>query len=105
MLAEDPAVKVHNVTTVFLHKLCLLEKIAVVVIRHETNLHAFLLISGSQITMPRHIARIALGFVSERKHGPGERVLAPCEKEVALVLARCRPTRGEGPLAQRPNPQ
>src|ERR1700734_3612463 len=66
----------------------LLEETAVVVVRHETDLHALLLVRRLEIAMPRHGPGIALGFLAERKDGARELVLAQRKQEITLVLAR-----------------
>src|SRR5207249_6979 len=86
VMADHLAVEVHDVAAMLLREVRLLEKPAVVVVRHETNLHAFFLVGGLQMAMARHCARVALGLFAERELGAGELVLAEREKEIALVL-------------------
>ena len=42
--------------------------------------------------MPRDLSRVALGFLTERKHRPGKLVLAQRKKEVTLVLPQIAPS-------------
>src|SRR5207244_13307034 len=87
------AVEVHDVAAMFLRELRLLEKAAVVVVRHETNLHALFLVGGLQVAMARDFARVALGLFAQREQRPRQLVLPQREQETALVLAQiaCAP--------------
>ncbi len=87
MVAEHVAVQVHNVAAMLLREVRLLEKAAVVVVRHETNLHALFLVGGLEIAVARDLARVALGFFAEREQGARELVLPQREEKIALVLA------------------
>ncbi len=69
----------------------LLEKAAVIVVRHEADFHALLLVGGLEVAMPRHFARVALGLFAERKHRARQLVLPQRKKEIALVLLQIPP--------------
>src|SRR5688572_27614935 len=86
MMPEDCAARVHDLTAMLLHEVRLLEKAAVVVVRHEANLHALLLVGGLEVAMPGHLPRIALRLLPERKDRARQLILSQREQEVALVL-------------------
>src|SRR5471032_2821573 len=88
VLAEDVAVQVHDVAARFLHEVRRLEKSAVILVRHETDFHALLLVGGLEIAMPRHFAGVALGLFAERKQDARELILPQREQEITLILAR-----------------
>ncbi len=75
MMAEHLAGKVYNLATMLFHEIRLLEKFAIVVIRHETNLHALFLVGGPELAMARDLASVALGLVAEWKQGAGQLLL------------------------------
>src|SRR5271154_3700572 len=81
-------VQIHDVATRFLHEVRGLEKAAVIVVRHKTDFHALFLVGGLEIAMPRHFARVALGFFAERKNRARQLVLPQREKEITLILTR-----------------
>src|ERR1035437_7669441 len=74
-MAEDVTVQIHNLSAMLLHKVRGLEKAAVIVVRHETDFHALLLVGVFEIAMPRHFARVALGLFAERKNRASELIL------------------------------
>src|SRR5665213_2033507 len=86
MLAEHMAVQIHNLDARFLHEVRLLEKAAVIVVRHETDFHALLLVGGLEIAMPRHFARVALGLFAEWKNRARKLILPQREKKITLIL-------------------
>jgi hypothetical protein len=88
VLAEDVTVQVHDVAARFLHKVGLLQKAAVIVIRHEADFHALFLVGGLEIAMTRHFARIALGLFTERKNRARKLILSQREKKITLVFAQ-----------------
>ena len=65
-----------------------LEKAAVIVVRHEADFHAFLLVGGLELAMARHGAGVALGLFAQRKQGARQLVLPQRKQEIALVLAQ-----------------
>src|ERR1039458_7929846 len=69
-----------------LHEVRRLEKTAVIIVRHETDFHALLLVGGLELAVPRHFARVALGLFTERKNHARELILPQREKEIALIL-------------------
>ena len=75
MVAQNMAVQIHDVAAMLLHEVCRLEKAAVIIVRHETDFHALLLVGGLEIAMPRHFARVALGLFAERKNRTSKLVL------------------------------
>src|ERR1019366_2581241 len=99
--AEDVAVQIHNLAAMFLHEVCLLEKAAVIVVRHETDFHALLLVGGLELAMPRHLARVALGFFAERKNHACKLILPERKKKVTLILPQITPALEQiAPLAR-----
>ena len=86
VMAEDVAVQIHDFAAMLLHEVRRLEKAAVIVVRHEADFHALLLVGGLELAMPRHFARVALGLFAERKNRPRQLVLPQREKEITLVL-------------------
>src|ERR1017187_1434839 len=89
--AENVAVQIHDVAARFLHEVRRLEKAAVIVVRHETDFHALLLVGGLEIAMPRHFARVALGFFPKRKNHARELILPQREQKITLVLPQIAP--------------
>ena len=75
MMAEHMAVHVRDFAAMLLHEVRLLEKAAVIIVRHEADFHALLLVGGLELAMPRHFARVALGLFAERKHRARKLVL------------------------------
>ena len=88
VMAEHVAVQIHDFAAMLLHEVRLLEKAAVIVVRHEADFHALLLVGGLELAMPRHFARVALGLFAERKNRARELVLPQREQEITLVLPR-----------------
>src|ERR1700677_858446 len=66
----------------------LLEQAAVIIVRHETNLHTFFLVRRLEVAMPCHCPRIALGLFAQREDRASELVLSQGKQKVTLVLAR-----------------
>src|SRR5271170_2323792 len=81
-------VQVHDVAARFLHEIRRLEKAAVIVVRHETDFHALLLVGGLEIAMPRHFTRVALGLFAERKNRARKLVLTQREEKITLIFPR-----------------
>src|SRR5271170_3824136 len=79
-------VQVHDVAARFLHEIRRLEKAAIIVVRHEADFHALLLVGGLEIAVPRHFARVALGLVAQRKNRTRKLVLPKREKKITLIL-------------------
>jgi hypothetical protein len=75
VMAENVPVQIHNLAAMFLDEICLLKKSTVIIIRHETDFHAFFFVGGLEIALPRHFARVALGFFAERKNRACELIL------------------------------
>ena len=88
---QDRSVKIYDLAAMFLDKVGLLEKSALVVVRHKTDFHALLLVRRLEVAMPRHFARIALGFPAKRKQRACELILPERKKEITLVLPRIMP--------------
>ena len=86
VMAEDVAVHIHDLAAMLLHEVRLLEKAAVIVVRHEADFHALFLVGGLELAMPRHFARVALGLFAERKNRARQLVLPQRKQEIALVL-------------------
>ena len=74
-MAKDRSVQIHNFAAMLLDEVRLLEKAAVIVVRHEADFHAFLLVGGLEVAMPRHFARVALGLFAQRKQRARQLVL------------------------------
>ena len=68
--------EIHDFAFVFLDELGLLQKPAVILVRHEADLHALLLVRGLEIAMAGDFAGVALGLFAEGKHGAGELLLS-----------------------------
>jgi hypothetical protein len=83
--------QVHNLAAMLLHEVRLLEKFPVILVRHETDFHALLLVGGPELAMPRDFARVALGLFAEWEHGARELVLPQRKKKVALILLQIAP--------------
>ena len=79
MLAEDVAMQIHDVAAMLLHEVRRPEKAAVIVVRHETDFHALLLVGDLEIAVARHFARVALGLFAERKNRARELILSQRE--------------------------
>jgi len=86
MMAQNMAVQIHDVAAMLLHEVRLLEKAAVIVVRHEADFHALLLVGGLEIAMSSHFARVTLGLFAERKNRARKLVLPQREQEITLIL-------------------
>ena len=75
VVAEDAPVQIHNLAAMLLREVRLPEKFSVILVRHETNLHAFLFFGGLQLALAGGFARVALGLVAHREQGAGQLVL------------------------------
>src|SRR5256885_1059178 len=91
MPAENVSVEINNVALMFLDEIRLLQKSAVVVIRHEADLHAFLFIRSLKVAVAGDFAGIRLGLFAERKHRACQLILSQRKQKVALIFARIAP--------------
>ena len=88
VMAENVAVNIRDFAAMLLHEVRRLEKAAVIVVRHETDFHALLLVGGLELAIPRHSAGVALGLFTERKNRARELILSEREQEITLILPR-----------------
>src|SRR5689334_19758966 len=75
VLPEHAPVNVHDVALMLLHEIRLLEKLPVVLVGHETDFHALLLVGGLELTIARDLARVTLRQFAEREHRAGKLLL------------------------------
>ena len=55
------------------------KELAVILVRHEADFHALLLVGDLEIAVARHFARVALGLFAERKNRARELILSQRE--------------------------
>src|SRR5688572_20595633 len=78
---------IDDLARVLRDELGLLQKLSVIAVGHETNLHALFLVGGLEIALAGDGAGIGLRQFSERENRLRELPLLQRKKEVALVLA------------------
>src|SRR5262245_57091346 len=91
MMSKDLAPQIYNFPTMLLRKVCLLQKLSVIIVRHKTDLHALLLIGGLELAMPGYVARITFGAIAQRKQSAGQLILPQGKQKVTLIFAQILP--------------
>src|SRR5581483_1649718 len=76
VMTEHLAVEIDNFAAMLLRELRLLEEATVIVIRHETDFHALLLVGGLELALARDIARVRLRQLAEREESTRELLLS-----------------------------
>ena len=75
MVPQHLAVEVDDVAPVPVDELGLFEEAAVILVRHETDFHALLLVGGLEIVFARHATGVRLGQFAQRKKRVGQLLL------------------------------
>ena len=88
MVAQYLAVKSDNLTFVLLREVGLLQKTSVVLVRHETDFHALLLVRRLEAVFAGDTTSVGLRQLAQGKERSGQLLLPEREEEIALVLAR-----------------
>ena len=66
-MAEHLPLQIDNLAPMLLRQPGGGEEFAVILVRHETNFHALLLVRGFQAAFAGDLARVLFGFFAERK--------------------------------------